>query len=59
MDELKRALEDAEYTHMLAVQDHAVAEQVYYATLMRQAQSKDAVEAAKAALIQAVTGVEA
>lgn len=59
MDELKQALADAEQAHVLASEEHAKAEQDYYATLMRQAQAKDAVEAAKSALIQAVTGVEA
>lgn len=59
MDELKQALADAEQAHILASEEHAQAEQAYYATLMRQAQAKAAVEAARTALLNAVTnGIE-
>jgi hypothetical protein len=55
MDELKQALADAEQALIVATEDHAATEQAYYASLMRQAQAQDAVEAAKSALIAAVT----
>lgn len=54
MDELKQALADAEQAHILASEEHAQAEMTYYATLMRQAQAKDAVEAAKTALLASI-----
>lgn len=56
MDELKQALADAEQAHLTAAEEYAMAEQAFYAALMRQAQAKDAVEVARSALLAEVVG---
>jgi hypothetical protein len=56
MDELKQALADAEQAYTVAQEEHAATEQAYYASLMRQAAAKDAVESARTALLSAVIG---
>jgi hypothetical protein len=55
MDELKQALADAEQTHIAASEAKDQAEQAYYLAVMAQADALAKLEAAKGALLAAVT----